>query len=228
MDQPTCGDASGSLNSEPRCLKLVDILRVPVRLTAAGEDNASPVWSPDSTQLAFSTQVGSTYRLLLMASDGSGEPQRLTESDLLQRVSSWSPDGVLAFVQDAADIWTVPVDGGSEPEPFLDTPATERWAAFSPDGRWLAYASDETGRFEVYVRPFPNGEPVRRISTAGGSAPLWSPDGRQLLFRPFDESGGLGMMVVNVTTDTLFTDSPQILFEHRWAIKYCSRAGSSA
>ena len=190
-------------------------LEVPVRLTAAGEDNASPVWSPDSTQLAFSTQVGSTYRLLLMASDGSGEPQRLTESDLLQRVSSWSPDGVLNFVHDAADIWTVAVDGSTEPEPFLETSSIERWPAFSPDGRWLAYASDETGRMEVYVRPFPDGEPVRRISTAGGMSPLWSPDGQQLLFRPFDESGAIGIMVVDVTTDTAFTESPRMLFESR-------------
>ncbi len=190
-------------------------LEVPVRLTAAGEDNASPVWSPDSTQLAFSTQVGSTYGLLLMASDGSGEPQRLTESDVLQRVSSWSPDGVLTFVQDAADIRTVAVDGSTEPEPFLETSSIERWPAFSPDGRWLAYASDETGRFEVYVRPFPDGEPVRRISTAGGTAPLWSSDGQQLLFRAFDESGPIGIMVVDANTDTAFTESPRMLFESR-------------
>ena len=193
-------------------------LEVPVRLTTAGE-NAAVVWSPDSARLVVMSAVeGGAYRLLLMAADGSGEPRRLMESDTLLTASSWSADGVLAVVQGARDIWTVSMRDGSKPRPFLETPFTDRWPEFSPDGRWLAYGSDETGRFEVYVRPFPAGEPVYRVSTAGGISPLWSPDGQRLFFRPFDESTrlGAGIMVVDVTTGGTFTRTqPRLLLERQ-------------
>jgi len=191
-------------------------LEVAVRLTTAGA-NTQPVWSPDGTRLAFvSTREGGPRQLFWMAADGSGEPQRLAESDAAQYASSWSPDGVLAFLQDG-DIWTVSVDGGSDPEPFLETPVIESYPAFSPDGRWLAYASDETGRREVYVRPFPGAEPVHRVSTSSGAAPLWSPDGQQLFFRSLgDWAGDWAIMVVDVTADATFTRSPaRVLFDSR-------------
>ena len=151
-------------------------LEVPVRLTTTGE-NAAVVWSPDSTRLAFmSTGEGGTYRLLAMAADGSGEPQQLTESETLLTPSSWSTDGVLAFVsfaQDAGDIWTVLVDDGREPQPFLERPFTDRWPVFSPDGSWLAYASDETGRFET-CDPFRVASTVHRISSLPALVAGWA------------------------------------------------------
>ncbi len=106
------------------------------------------------------------------------------------------------------------MDADGVPEAFLQTPFDEGFPAFSPDGRWLAYASDETGRVEVYVRPYPGGEPVYRVSTAGGLAPLWSADGRELFFRAPSEAGVRRYMVVDVTTGATFPRSqPRVLFE---------------
>jgi len=124
---------------------------------------------------------------------------------------------VLAVVQfevgKSCDIMTLSMDGESEPEPFLVSPFNEMYPAFSPDGRWVAYSSDETGRNEVYVRPFPDGEPVHRVSTAGGVAPLWSSDGTQLFYRT-GKGATLYVMVVDVETDPTFTrNQPRTLFE---------------
>ena len=197
-----------------RQLWVYDIaLETPTRLTAAGE-NLWPVWSPNGTRLAFTSRVEGRFPMFTMAADGSGEPQRITASDGgFEQPGSWSSDDVLAFVQ-GTDIWTVSMDGDGSPQPFVEDPFRTWWPAFSPDGRWLAYASDETGRPEVYVRPFPAGEPGYRISTAGGRSPVWSADGRQLFFRVVSERQVAEMMVVDVRTDAVFTRSqPRKLFE---------------
>jgi serine/threonine-protein kinase len=153
-----------------------------------------------------------------MSADGSGEVERLTESDRNQEPSSWSSDGVLAFVE-GRDIWVLRLEGDRKPELFLGSDSRKRWPVFSPDGKWLAYGSDETGRYEVYVRPFPAGEPVYRISTDGGRAPLWSPDGRELFYRtdPTEFRNQDKMMVVEVTTGSTFTRGrPRVLFDQSY------------
>jgi eukaryotic-like serine/threonine-protein kinase len=112
---------------------------------------------------------------------------------------SWSQHA-LAVLQ-GADIWISDPAQPADLQPFVTGPAREVWPAFSPDGRWLAYGSDETGRFEVYVRPYPAGEPKYRVSTDGGREPVWSPDQRQLFFLHADAEGCCGvMMAVDVST----------------------------
>ena len=97
---------------------------------------------------------------------------------------------------------------GGDPEPFLVTPFQERAAAFSPDGRWLAFVSNESGRDEVYVQPYPGPGPEFTVSTAGGREPLWSPDGSELFYRTEDQ-----LMVVAVEPgDTFRADTPRPLF----------------
>jgi serine/threonine-protein kinase len=128
--------------------------------------------------------------------------------------TSWSSRSVMAFHErkpnGERDIWTVGEDG--VPTPFLLTPFDERSPRFSPDGRWLAYVSNESGRNEVYVQPFPGPGRKWLVSTDGGSDPVWSRDGRELFYRLGDQ-----LMAVSVTPSGDFgADRPRRLFETRF------------
>ncbi len=194
---------------------------VPLPKPSLEHDNYSFAWSPDGTEIVFSSRIGSgPLNLYLTAADGSGEPERLSESDVNQYPGSWSPNGVLAFVENrnggySRDIMILSMDGRSEPAPFLETPFTERYPAFSPDGNWLVYSSDETGQVEVHVRPFPAGEPAYQVSNGGGFTPAWSPNGEQLFYYTIPgEDGSRRVMVVDVNLESTFTRSrPRVLFE---------------
>ena len=133
----------------------------------------------------------------VIGSDGSGKPQSLTQSKNLQVPWSFTPDGKrLAFLEQDSktgyDLWTVPLESDSaglragKPEVFLQTPADERTPSFSPDGRWLAYVSDESGTFQVYVRAFPDKGGKWQISNSGGMYPMWSRTGHELFFEALD------------------------------------------
>jgi len=124
--------------------------------------------------------------------------------------TSWSPDGEsLAFYDatGARDIWALPREGDALP--FVATAFNERSPMFSPDGRWLAYVSNESGRDEIYVKPYPGPGGKWPISTEGGTEPRWSADGRELFYRLEDK-----MMVVEVQSEPAFTSGrPQLVFE---------------
>jgi len=172
------------------------------RLTFGAGVNTRPVWTPDGLRLAFASDrakrnVGNIY---WQRADGSGEVQRLTEGDNLQRPSSWHPSGkFLAYMEinpkTAFDIMILPMEGSEaggwkpgKPFAFLNDPSNEGLAQFSPDGRWIAYVSDESGRFEVYVRPFPGPGGKWQISTNGGLWPIWSPKGGELFYEEASDS----------------------------------------
>jgi serine/threonine-protein kinase len=173
-----------------------------------------PIWTPDGKRLTFSNLLGAETNLYTMSADGSGGPERLTTSENYQSPGSWSRDGqVLAFTEadptTGSDIWVQNLKGEHKPQPFLQTPANESGGMFSPDGRWLAYQSDESARWEVYVRPFPGSGAKVQISTEGGVEPVWARNGRELFYRNGDK-----MMVAAVETKPVFTAAkPRLLFE---------------
>jgi len=184
-----------------------------------------PLWTPDGKRLAFQSSSAGPANLFWMPADGSGAVERLTTSEHLHTPHCWSPDGrVLSFTEvhpdTGRDIWLLPVEGERKPYPFLQTPSNESAPRFSQDGRWLAYVSDETGRFEVYVQSFPGPGGKWQISTEGGSEPVWNPNGRELFYRNGDK-----VMAVDIMTETVFTvGKPKVLFEGRYEKSTVSRA----
>ena len=185
------------------------------RLTFGGYNN-HPIWTPDGNRLAFSSNRTGPFNLYLQPADGSEEAKQLLAGEYMQKPNSLSPDGkVLAFYEmnptTQEDIWVFLIQDSSA-SPFLVTPANEHAPMFSPDGKWLIYMSDESGRHEVYVQPYPSTGAKYQVSTEGGTEPVWSPDGRELFYRSGDK-----MMAVAVETEPTFRRQgiPQELFEYR-------------
>ena len=192
----------------------------PTRFTFDPANDSSPVWSPDGSQLAWSSNRGGVYRVYRKAASGSGEDALLYGADQYAFPTDWSRDGrtILLRQMDARtvnDLWSLgvgPQGEAKEPSAFLHTEANEVAAVLSPDGRWVAYASDESGRYEVYVRAFPSGEGKRQVSAGGGISPLWRRDGSELYFQAPDGK----LMATAVERGTAFTArAPVALFAFR-------------
>jgi hypothetical protein len=190
------------------------------RLTFAGNTNNRPVWTPDGKRVAFYSNKEGQLNLFWQLADGSGGLERLIASENLNVPLSFSPDGQLLAFNDLnpttqTDIWVLRMSDPSagsgqvrKAQPFLRTAFTEGAARFSPDGHWLAYISDESGRFEVYVQPYPGPGGKWQISTEGGGEPVWNPNGRELFYR-----SGNKMMAAEVTTQPSFAvGKPRVLF----------------
>ncbi len=159
------------------------------QLTFEGSQNEFPVWAPDSQTFVFRSDRSGRMALYTKSADGSGEAELVFEGSDTLVATDVLPDGTL-LLQDSTDgdnddIWTLRLVGDGSPSEFLATPANERSARFSPDGRWIAYASDESGQFEVYVRPYPSSNGGQRRVSEGGFgnyAPVWSPNGGELYY----------------------------------------------
>jgi len=177
------------------------------RLTTGGT-GIDPVWSPKGDAIAYSRPGPSIY---LARADGGGTPEPLVTVDEARlRVTSWSPDGKLLTIDalHTGDVWVAPVDGG-EPEPFVDTPFDEWGARFSPDGGYIAYVSDESGRDEIYVQPYPGPGERWTVSTEGGREPVWPKNGRELFYRNRNQ-----LVAVDIELEpTFLVGAPHVLFE---------------
>jgi serine/threonine-protein kinase len=187
------------------------------RLTFEGLD-MSPLWSPDGRRIIFaSNRADGIMQVFSKPADGSGQAEQLTRG-VSRRPASISSDGKsLVFMQRSddgtnRDIGMVRLEGEHEPEILLGTPFDEVSGNLSPDDRWLAYSSNESGRYEVYVRPFAGPGGRVQVSIDGGTEPTWSRNGRELFYRNGDKT-----MAVAISTEPSFKPSgPKLLFEGRY------------
>ena len=184
------------------------------RLTFDPADDRYPVWSPDGARVAFSSNRSGSYDLYEKAADGSAKEQLLLQSPDLKRPNSWSPDGRFLLywaAQNGGDLMALPLAGGRKPFVFAGTPFDEQQGVFSPDGKWVAYQSDESGQYEIYVRPFPGPGGASQVSAGGGHSPRWRADGKELYYLAPD----LKMMAAKVAArGAAFTAlAPESLFQ---------------
>jgi len=190
----------------------------PTRFTFNPANDDFPLWSPDGSRIVWASNLEGTYQLYQKAASGAGQESLLLKSDYYKFPTDWSRDGRYILYREVNpktkfDIWVLPVGSqGNDQKPFplLQTDANEAAAVLSPDGQWVAYTSDESGRYEVYVQSFPAGGGKRQISTAGGLGPRWA--GNELFYHAPDGK----LMAITVKSGTGFEASaPVPLFEFR-------------
>ena len=159
------------------------------RTTLDTPDEICPVWSPDGQRFVFSSNRSGLNDLYQRALGGGDE--LLLKSPSLKIATDWSRDGRYLLYrvhnETRSDLWVLPLVGGTAPYPLTETRFDEREGQFSPDGKWVAYQSDESGRYEIYLQPFTGSGERIPVSVDGGTQPRWGRDGRELYFVSLDE-----------------------------------------
>jgi len=188
----------------------VDLLRQSSkRLTFEPSADATPIWSPDASRLVFGSNRGATFDMYMKNSDGSQEEKDFVHGDRDSVPNDWSRDGKHILYSEGSDLWLVALPE-MRSRMFLKAPSVLRNGQFSPDGKWVAYASNETGKWEVYVTSFPDARGKWQVSSGGGEQPRWRGDGKELFYLSSDDK----MMAVPVTTNGNFdAGSPLMLFQ---------------
>jgi Tol biopolymer transport system component len=204
-------------------LWMVDLQRgIATPATSDGSGGGGGVWAPDGSRFACACNPSGPYDIYQVRAGGAGRPEPLYQSSVIFKApAAWSPDGrylVLTQYGEATDwdLWLLPLEGQRRPVPYLCTPFNDGVQAdISSDGRWLAYASNESGRSQIYVRSFPEPGERYQVSTTGGTAAQWSRDGRELLIWTGGEPGNPVSPVLSVdvqTTPSFKAGTPHVLF----------------
>jgi serine/threonine-protein kinase len=208
---------------------ILDLTRDPVtqqRLTFDPQLFYQPLWTPDGQRVVFNSARDGKWNLSSKAANGTGSVESLHTSKHPIIASAWSTDSrsliFWEFMEESnSDILALSLDGESTTRPLIAESYSEGYPAISPDGRWIAYFSDESGQYNVYVRPFPNVDDEKwLISTRGGVYPRWAPDGRELYYLGAPRSGDpWGVMVVAIETKPAFAaGNPEVLFRGEYVM----------
>jgi len=155
------------------------------RFTFDAATEYEATWSPDGSRVLFNSDRNGALDLFEKPLAGSGPETLLLQSPLQKIVNDWSPDGRYILYETQSpnlDLWALPLDGDKKPLPVAQTPFAEYGGRFSPDGRWISFCSDESGRSEVYIQPFPGPGSKTQVSSGGCTLPLWRHDGKELFY----------------------------------------------
>jgi Tol biopolymer transport system component/predicted Ser/Thr protein kinase len=196
----------------------IDLLRgIRSRFTFDPAADMFPLWSADGKQIAFGSSRQGLQRIYLKAANGVGDEHPVLDVQVGsgQACYDWSRDGRYILYMSLGgstgpDLWTIDLQA-SKASPFLQTPFNESQGQFSPDGRWIAYSSDESGRYEIYVRSFHGAAGKFQISNDGGAQPRWRGDGKELYYVAPDAK--MMAVAVKTTGDSLEHDIPKVLFQ---------------
>jgi Tol biopolymer transport system component len=187
------------------------------RFTFGPVDNIYAIWSPDSGHIVFGSRRKGHIDLYQRAASGVGDEELLLADTYDKFQTSWSPDGRFILYtavssKTSGDLWVLPLFGDRKPYPIVNTAFNESQGKFSPDGRWIVYSSNESGRAEVYVTPFPGPGAKRQISTQGGNRPQWPHEGHEIFFM-----SGNALMATSVAVEGARFDvgAAQRLFDLR-------------
>jgi hypothetical protein len=194
---------------------LIDRARgIDSRFTFDSGSDQYPIASPDGTEIIFSSNRSGYDDLYVKATNGTGDGEILIRSEQTKHATDWSSDGRYVLYTNLSpttsrDLWILTRSGESEPFPLLQSVFDERHGQFSPDGTWIAYVSNESGRFEVYVQSFPGTGNKRQISSDGGQQPRWRSDGEALFYLASDGT----LMRVDITLgSTVLANAPESVF----------------
>jgi Tol biopolymer transport system component len=211
------------LKSSPRIgisdLWLADLDRGAVtRLSTDPGESSEARWSPDGTRVAYEfNTLGGYPKIVVVNIDSGATDTYLTDEHVFMNLFSWTPDGraLVYGRQEPAtrwDIWILPLDGDKKPKPFLVTPYFEDRGVVSPDGKWIAYRSNESGQFEIYVQAFPAGGSKYRVTMHGANNAAWSRDGRRLYYGSVDDINTV--YVADLVPGTKFGLGPARVYGH--------------
>jgi eukaryotic-like serine/threonine-protein kinase len=179
------------------------------RLTFDPSNHAVPVWSPDAARLVFASNRLLNFDLYVKNSDGTQEEKGLVQEEVDKWPNDWSRDGKYIVYTRGTDLWFLTFPE-LKSRLFLKAPSVFRNGQFSPDGKWVAYASNETGKWQIYVTSFPDARGKWQVSTGGGEQPRWRGDGKELFFLSSDSK----MMAAPVTIGANFdSGTPVALFQ---------------
>jgi dipeptidyl aminopeptidase/acylaminoacyl peptidase len=178
---------------------------IPTRLTFNGSES-DPIWSPDGREVVFTDYGASTLRRKVI---GNAEEELLRCSERCY-AQEWVDGAILFINQDGRSLYRLPLSGSRTPELLLRTPFAKDQFHVSPNGRWIAFGSLESGRWEVYVASFPSFAGKQQVSRGGGGQPLWRKDGKELFYLGLDGR----LMAIRTTTGAAFDgDAPVSLFQ---------------
>jgi len=194
---------------------LEPVRKINQRFTFTSADDIAPVWSPDGSRIVFASNRTGVYNLFWKSSTSNGNDELLLESSQSKFPMDWSSDGrfILYRVSDSRDgldLWVLPLFGDRMPFAFVKTAYDERDGKFSPNVRWVAYQSNESGHYEIYVQPFPGPGREQQVSNKGGTQPRWNSDGKELFYVAAD--GKLMSVSVETSNGALDFKPPVELF----------------